>query len=42
MIGAIVGDTAGSRFEFCNLKSKEVVLLPTVDDIIYPPAGENR
>ena len=27
MIGAIVGDIAGSRFEFCNLKSKEVVLL---------------
>ena len=43
MIGAIVGDIAGSRFEFCNLKSKEVVLL-AADDIIYPPAGlkENR
>ena len=44
MIGAIVGDIAGSRFEFCNLKSKEFVLLAAADDIIYPPAGlkENR
>ena len=32
MIGAIVGDIAGSRFEFCNLKSKEFVLLAAEDD----------
>ena len=32
MIGAIVGDIAGSRFEFCNLKSKEFVLLAAEDE----------
>ena len=32
MIGAIVGDIAGSRFEFCNLKSKEFTLLLAAGD----------
>ena len=25
MIGAIVGDIAGSRFEFCNLKRRDMI-----------------
>lgn len=37
MIGAIVGDIAGSRFEFCNLKSKEFVLLATADEAEWGP-----
>ena len=37
MIGAIVGDIAGSRFEFCNLKSKEFVLLATADEVEWGP-----
>ena len=39
MIGAIVGDIAGSRFEFCNLKSKEFVLLATADEAEWGPAS---
>ena len=27
ILGAIVGDIAGSRFEWCNLKSKDFTLL---------------
>ena len=37
MLGAIVGDIAGSRFEFCNLKSKEFVLLATADEAEWGP-----
>ena len=39
MIGAIVGDIAGSRFEFCNLKSKEFVLLAAEDEAEWGPAS---
>lgn len=39
MIGAIVGDIAGSRFEFCNLKSKEFVLLATEDEAEWGSPG---
>lgn len=37
MIGAIVGDIAGSRFEFCNQKSKEFVLLATAEEVEWGP-----
>ena len=37
MIGAIVGDIAGSRFEFCNLKSKKFVLLAAADEVEWGP-----
>ena len=37
MIGSIVGDIAGSRFEFCNLKSKEFVLLAAEDEVEWGP-----
>ena len=37
MIGAVVGDIAGSRFEFCNLKSKEFVLLAAGDEAEWGP-----
>ena len=37
MIGAIVGDIAGSRFEFCNLKSKEFVLLAAGNEAEWGP-----
>lgn len=39
MIGAIVGDIAGSRFEFCNLRSKEFVLLAAEDEAEWGPAS---
>ena len=42
MIGAIVGDIVGSRFEFCNLKSKEFVLLATADEADIPPRIASR
>lgn len=41
MIGAVVGDIAGSRFEFCNLKSSLMavammaVSMALADDIKY-------
>ena len=33
MIGAIVGDIAGSRFEFHNVKSKDFELLVSGEDV---------
>ena len=37
MVGAIAGDIAGSRFEFCNLKSKKFVLLAAADEVEWGP-----
>ena len=37
MIGAVVGDVAGSRFEFRNRKTKEFVLLASEDDAEWGP-----
>ena len=45
MIGAIVGDIAGSRFEFCNLKSSLMavammaVSMALADDVKYKDFG---
>lgn len=38
MIGAIVGDIAGSRFEWCNIKCKQFALFAGRDEALPPSA----